>query len=292
VKLSQQESALESDRQYLQTLTEYFQRQDICEQQAMSLVSTHDFIVASGAATTPTLSIEELTATVQQLRQRYEQYAGQVQQQEQELVQNQSTLAELQQKLEAASPDDRFDIEMDIDYAKDACKALEEALMPQRQRLAQLQQELEQQDSSLKRRTGDGGPTIPTVDMGSLVAPIKDQKLALQAELDRLSARVQEQETSIVQLQESITTIQQEGDAAGSQLEAEEQSLHERTQSMAETWGGLNHRREWLQTERDWLQSLQQSADNLAGAVADLNGKSENGRAQLAQALELISSWS
>ncbi|MEO0852449.1 MAG: pilus motility taxis protein HmpF, partial [Cyanobacteria bacterium J06648_11] len=191
VQLKQQECTLAEAKQRQQALTDAWQRQQNCSQQTAGLVGTYDFIVATGSdvSAAPAISVEDLTAKVEQLRRKYEQYAAQVQQQEQELEQSRTTLADLQKKLEAAAPDDRFDIEMDIDYSKDACKALEEALAPQRERLEQRQQELHQQDAILQRRLGSGASDVPTVEIGPLVTQIDDQQQFLKAEVEALSAQ-------------------------------------------------------------------------------------------------------
>lgn len=128
-----QQRSLQLYQEQLQRILQQLHSQESLQQKAYRLLQEYDFIVdgSSNGGGEAAISVEELAALVSQMRQDYEQRAAQVSQQRAELEQHRKTLQELQARLATASPEERLELEMDIDYAQSACSALEEALLPQ-----------------------------------------------------------------------------------------------------------------------------------------------------------------
>jgi hypothetical protein len=146
---------------------------------------------------------------VSQLRRDYEQRAAQVSQQRAELEQNRQTLRELQERLATASPEERFDIEMDIDYAQSACSALEEALLPQEKNLQREYEELARQEARLRQLQNQAAAPVQ-VDIGPILEQIGSQKQELLQEKSRLQTLVHQLESSLPFQQEQLARQQQE----------------------------------------------------------------------------------
>lgn len=259
------QGSLRAHQEHLQRILQQLQSQESLYQKASRLVQEYDFIVdgsSNGRAGEPAISVEELAALVSQLRRDYEQRAAQVSQQRAELEQNRQTLRELQERLASASPEERFDIEMDIDYAQSACSALEEALLPQEKNLQREYEELTRQEARLRQLQNQAAAPVQ-VDIGPLLEQIGSQKQDLLQEKGRLQTLIQQLESSLPSQQEQLARQRRELEQQWQHLEQEEGSLRARAQAMAETWGRLNHLQATLYPERDRWAAL-------AGELAQL----------------------
>ncbi len=266
-----QEISCQIRQDQLQRLSAQLQLQDQIHQKAFGLVGEYDFITATGMESKgqshePEMSIEELQESVNHLRREYEQRSGQVNQQLAELDQNRQTLDELKEKLASASPDDQFDIEMDIDYYQSACSALEETILPQQENLQREYEELVRQEARLKARLGDDTEEVsllPTVDIGPLLSQLDDQKQLQQDEKQRLEAQVQQMLDSLRPQQETLNQQQKDIDQRWEQLEQEEQDLRARIRDLAAQTRALDIRQELLTQEQSYLESLGGHLDQL-----------------------------
>jgi len=265
------QGSLRAYQEQLQQITRHLHAQETLQQQMYRLVQEYDFIIAhhdGGAGSAdPPISVEELAALVSQLRRDYEQRAAQVNQQRAELEQNRQALRELQERLATASPEERFDIEMDIDYAQSACSALEEALLPQEKNLQREYEELTRQEARLSQLQGQAAAAPTLVDIGPILAQIGSQKQDLLQEKSRLQSLIQQLDSSLPSQQEQLARQRQELEQQWQQLEQEEGSLRARAQAMAETWGRLNHLGATLYPERERWAAL---AGELARLEAEL----------------------
>ncbi|MGQ9838072.1 MAG: pilus motility taxis protein HmpF [Cyanobacteriota bacterium] len=291
-----QQGSLLVYQEQLQKIVEQLQLQELLSQQTYRLVQEYDFITADGVsngaaeAAAPPISLEELTALVSQMRRDYEQRSAQVSQQRAELEQNRQTLRELQERLATASPEERFDIEMDIDYAQSACSALEEALLPQEKNLQREYEELSRQEALLSQLQGQptASPSLPTVDIGPILRQIDSQKQALLQEQNRLQTLIRQLGSSLPSQQENLARQRQELEQQWRQLEEEEGSLRVRTQAMAETWGRLNHLQTTLYPERDlWLELGAQLAQ-LETDLSQYQQETSMARAHVEQVQSLV----
>lgn len=263
-ELRAQEIAAKVRQDHIQRLTQFLYLQEEISHKAFALVNEYDFIVAinsEGSATDkdPTVSIEDLTRSVEHLRRVYEQRSEQVNDQLKELEAQQSTLHELQQHLKTASDDDRFDIEMDIDYAQSACQALQETLKPQQESLQRDYEELIKQEARLNRLTGEGGSefVMPTVDIGPILAQLDEQRQIQQEEKLRLEGQLQQLSDSLRAQQETLSLQQREIEHQWKQLDEEEETLRNRLRSFAEEFGRFQQKRELLLQEQSLLKDLQ-----------------------------------
>ncbi|MEN9231838.1 MAG: pilus motility taxis protein HmpF [Thermostichus sp. DG02_5_bins_236] len=291
-----QQGSLRAYQEQLQQIAKQLQLQEILHQQAYRLIEEHDFITASGVsngaagAAAPPISLEELTTLVSQLRRDYEQRSAQVNQQRAELEQNRQALRELQERLAMASPDEQFDIEMDIDYAQSACGALEEALLPQEKNLQREYEELSRQEARLSQLQGQpaAAPSLPTVDIGPILGQIDSQKQALLQEQSRLQTLIQQLESSLQPQQENLVRQRQDLEQQWRQLEEEEGSLRVRTQVMAETWGRLNHLQATLYPERDLWVDLAAQLTQLETDLGQHQQETSTARAHVEQVQSLL----
>jgi chromosome segregation ATPase len=291
-----QQGSLRAYQEQLQQLAKHLQLQEILHQQAYRLLQEHDFITASGAnngaagAAAPPISLEELTTLVSQLRRDYEQRSAQVNQQRAELEQNRQALRELQERLVTASPDEQFDIEMDIDYAQSACGALEEALLPQEKNLQREYEELTRQETRLSQLQGQptAAPALPTVDIGPILGQIDSQKQALLQEQSRLQTLIQQLESSLQPQQENLARQRQDLEQQWRQLEEEEGSLRVRTQAMAETWGRLNYLQATLYPEQDLWAELAAQLAQLETDLGQHQQETSTARAHVEQVQSLL----
>jgi chromosome segregation ATPase len=225
------------------------------------LVKTYDFIKADGVAAgmaKPQISVEELTRQVEELRRQTMSYSQQVQQQVAELEQARKRVVELEAKLKTASASQRLDIEMDLDYEREACASLEAGVLPQQERLQKQQEELIRQEALLRQLTGgdSGEPALPTVDVGSLIGQLessREQEVILK---ERLEQQIQQVEGVIRAQQDQLTRQRQEMDNQWQSLEQEERTVRDQLQGMAEVWGRLNFLAGLCQQEQEKVQAL------------------------------------
>ncbi|MDX2271725.1 MAG: pilus motility taxis protein HmpF [Cyanobacteriota bacterium] len=287
-----QEALRRVRQEQIQKLTEQIQLQEDINRYAYGLVRDYDFITANsgvGSSTKPqeeAISPEELTKVVQNLRRQYDQRSAQVNQQMAELEQNRQSLYELQERLTTASPDERMEIEMDIDYAQSACVALEETLFPQQESLQREYEELVRQEARLAQLKGGTAVAVaamPTVDIGPMLAQLNEQKQSHIDEKERLETQLQQLSDALRTQQETLTLQQEEMEQRWRQLEGEEGSLRGQLQGIAETWGRLQQRQDLLQQERDRLSGWQQQIDHLSEVLSQKAQAEQTSQEQLNQ---------
>lgn len=284
------QGSLRAHQEHLQRILQQLQSQESLYQKASRLVQEYDFIVdgsSNGRAGEPAISVEELAALVSQLRRDYEQRAAQVSQQRAELEQNRQTLRELQERLASASPEERFDIEMDIDYAQSACSALEEALLPQEKNLQREYEELTRQEARLRQLQNQAAAPVQ-VDIGPLLEQIGSQKQDLLQEKGRLQTLIQQLESSLPSQQEQLARQRQELEQQWQHLEQEEGSMRARAQAMAETWGRLNHLQATLYPERDRWAALAGELAQLETELGQHQARNSTAHAHVQQVRSLL----
>ena len=257
------EATIRAGEERLALLSEQLRQQDDALSSSHQLLATRgDVIVAEGvdmAGSVPQLSPEELEATVANLRRDYEQHAQLVEQQASELQQNHQKLEELQKQLETASASDRFDIEMDIDYAKSACSTLEVSLAPQQRALEKKQRELAEQEGLLNRLRGDdgGGPSVPKVDIGPLLHQLNSHRQWIEAEKQALANSLDSQRATLQEHQNTVTQQKQQVDALKQQLESGQAELWQQCQDVAGALGRSSAQQMHLQEVKELLTKLQ-----------------------------------
>ncbi|MGK7910335.1 MAG: pilus motility taxis protein HmpF [Synechococcus sp.] len=285
------ETAIAIGDEHLAALSDRLRKQDDALSHWRQLLATRgDVLVAEGfdgAGAVPQLSPEELEAKVASLRRDYEQHAQLVEQQVSELQQNHHKLDELQKRLETASDGDRFDIEMDIDYAKSACSTLEVSLAPQQRALEKKQQELTEQEGLLKRLRGDdSGPSIPKVDLGPLLQQLDSQRQWCETERQTLTANLDEKRTALQQQQGAAAEQQQQADSLKQQLEQGQADLWQRCQDVAGARGRTAAQQAHMQDVKELLAKLQ----TLMGSVEQGVGQYSQATTAAHQNMEALQS--
>ena len=257
------EAAIAAGDERLGALADQLRKQDEALNDGRQLLANRgDVLVAEGldeAGAAPQLSPEELEAKVASLRRDYEQHAQLVEQQASELQQNHQKLDELQKRLETAGDGDRFDIEMDIDYAKSACSTLEVSLAPQQRALEKKQRELAEQEGLLKRLRGDdsGEPSVPKVDLGPLFQQLASHRQWIDTEKQALAASLDSQRSTLQQHQETVNEQQQQADTLKQQLETGQAELWQQCQDVAEALGRSAAQQAHVQEVKELLTNLQ-----------------------------------
>lgn len=289
-----QETSLSLQQGQLDQILRQLQLQDQVNQMTHNLVGEYEFIVASGVDVKPQepeMSLEELQAHVNTLRQKYEQRSGQVNQQLAELEQNRQSLKELQERLVTASLDERMDIEMDIDYAQSACQALEQTVLPQQENIQREYEELMREETRLARMVGeDSGDstTLPTVDIGPIVAQLEEQWQRLNQEKQRLESEQKQLNDHLQAQQEALQRQAQESEQHWRQLLEEETSLKSRFQVAAESWGRIHQQQDQLQQAQAQWQQIHQQLDQATQELASLSEAVTSSRALLGELQAIV----
>lgn len=264
--------------QHLQGLAQSLTISEQAHHCVEQLLQQHDTLVAdqglrSAAPAEPVISLPDLEAQVEQKRRLYEQRAGQVNQQVAELEQSQQNITELEARYQAASADDKFDLEMDLDYARESFKLLQETILPQQDSLQREYEELMRQEAKLAQLKGDpaAAPVLAKVDIGPLVALIQQQRSTQHSHKSTLEAEVQRIQSALHQAQEQLTHQIQAHQQRQQSIFEQERSLKVQIQGMAERWGGLHERRHQLEQQRSRLQELRGILHHVAESLQPMN---------------------
>ncbi len=287
--LQSQQTSQSACQSYIQSLNQQLQLQETICNRVYGLIAEHDFIEAEGVEVPqaePEISVEELMALVDQLRRRYEQRSAQVNEQLGELEQNRQQLVELEERLKTASADEQFDIEMDIDYAKSACQALEETVLPQQESLQREYEELTLKESQLAQRQGQAPQiTLPKINIGPLVAQLEEQKASQQQEKAK-------QETQLQQLQDALKAQEEKLSALSipdvATLDQEATRIQEQLREVNETLGALAQQQTLLVQEQDNLNQWQQQVAELESHLNVYTQAATDGQANVESVQDLV----
>ncbi len=291
----QAQTALVSQyHQHLQGLIQSFNISEQAYHCAEQLLQQHDVLVAdqglgSAAPAEPAISLPDLEAQVEQKRRLYEQRAGQVNQQVAELEQSQQTITELEARYQAASADDKFDLEMDLDYARESFKLLQETILPQQDSLQREYEELMRQEAKLAQLKGDpAAPVLPKVDIGPLMALIQQQRSTQHSHKSTLESEAQRIQSALHQAQEQLTQQMQAHQHQEQLIFEQERSLKVQIQGMAERWGGLHERRHQLEQQRSRLQELRGILHQVAESLQPMNELLASSQTHVASMMGLL----
>ena len=290
-EISSLNCAIALGEERLSKLSQHLQRQDGVLQSSNQLLATRsDVIVAEGhgeLASVAQLNPEELEAKVAKLKRDYEQHAKLVEQQVSELGQNHQKLEELQKKLESADAGDRFDIEMDIDYAKSACSTLEDSLAPQQRTLEKMQTQLTEQEGLLKRLRGEeeDTPAVPKVDIGPLLDQLESHRQWIEAEQQALEGDLENKRAALQQQQTKVEDNIQLSETLKQQLESDRKNLWQQCQDIASNLGKNSSQQEQFHEVKGELANLQSLLEPLDRQVNEYNQAAIESR-QHAEALQ------
>ncbi|NJO85881.1 MAG: hypothetical protein HC818_04055 [Synechococcaceae cyanobacterium RM1_1_27] len=283
-------------QQHIQGITQALNTTEQAKQCADWLLQDNKSLIAQNTQGSPapltSISLPDLEAQVEQQRRIYEQRSGQVNQQLAELEQSQQQIAEQQASLEQASPDDRFEIEMELDFLRESFKLLEETILPQQDSLQREYEELMRQEARLAQLKGDtaaAGQDQPKVDIGPLVALIQQQRSTQQS---RKAALEEEKQNVATALQAAQTQLDQQSQAFNQQqkqLFEQERVLRTQIQGLAERWGQLNQRRQDLEQTQHQLRQHQDLIQGVSGSLQQMAGMIADSQTQLASMIGLLS---
>ena len=299
VEISSLEAAIALGEERLSKLREQVQKQDGALRCGHQLLATRsDVIVAEGfdgVDAASQLDPAELEATVNSLWQKYERHSKLVEQQVSELEQNRQKLEELQQKLESADSNDRFDVEMDIDYAKSACTTLEDSLAPQQRALEKMQAQLAEKEGLLKRLRGEEDtPTVPKVDIAPLLGQLDSYRQWLDAEQQVLGGDLDGKRVALQQQQADLEQKIQQSEALKQELENVRKNLWQQCQNISAALGTNASQQKQLQVIKALLSNLQSMLEPLEHRVTEYKDGAKESRQHVealhAAVSELLSS--
>ncbi len=257
---------------------------DAVAQSVWELINSHDLLVAEGGSSAAAaVSPDQLAAEIANQRRNYEENTRLIQAQVSELDQHHTNIAALEAKLATANTNDRFDIEMDLDYAREAARLLQESLAPQQENAIKIEAALKQQEALLAQLQGSG-PAAAAISLAPILSGLK----ALGDQQQALSQNWLNQTQS---LRETVATKQAEldqrfasSDQQQQQLQADFTALTDRLRGVAEAWGKVCSRLEELQANQHHYGNLRQQIDPLRDVFNQGHG---NKRAHL-EALQSV----
>lgn len=281
-----QEALFAARQQQLQYVTQATQQAEEALQSASTLLRQHSQVLtAEGGsleAATPSLSLPDLEAQIDQKRRLYEQRSGQVNQQLAELEQSRQAVEDLQTQLATAGPDEQMDIEMDLDYAREAYKTLEETILPQQDSLGRDYQELMKQEALLAQMKGTVTPDVAKVDISPLLSLLQQQRQAQQTRKATLETDLQKAANALRPLKQTLEQTTQAHLNQWQDLLNHEGSLRAQLQAMSEHWGRIHQQQGGLEYRQTLLQSLQEAIQPSTGSLHHLQGLIADSQTQLA----------
>ncbi|NEQ97141.1 MAG: hypothetical protein F6K30_10510 [Cyanothece sp. SIO2G6] len=267
----------------LATLTANAQRQQELQQMLGQYVGSTD---SDSSATTVDMDaleqmpIEQLQATVQDLKNDLDKNARFVSIQEEELTAQQQDIDELRQRIAAASEYDRLQLETELNDEQESYRMLNETLVGQRRNVQERQAVLLKHEMVLARRQGLPMPNgaEAMIDFGPLVQQLEQSGNQLADEIKGLEAQVAELEGAIAQQE---TRVQQQAEDVERQrqdlLQREQEWLEKKT-TAAELLGKVNTYQdvltpiqEAMRNTRDKVSELQELATQLQSSVEQQN---------------------
>ncbi|MEO0869273.1 MAG: hypothetical protein AAFY17_12690, partial [Cyanobacteria bacterium J06642_11] len=224
----------------------------------------------SSAADTSILLLEELEALVANMETDWDKMSRFVSDQEEELMYQQQTIDELQQKADAASEYDRLQIGAEISDEQDRYDMLNKTLVGQRRNLLEREEVLSQHRAVLLRRQGKATAESPIADSADLEPVLNHidqvrQQLAVQAtELEELIGQLQ---TRCDELQNQVDAKESELSSQLANLEKERETLEQSVKEWAGVEQAIATRNDCLGSSTDKMESVQQMLDTVFGTL-------------------------
>ncbi|MEB3882727.1 pilus motility taxis protein HmpF [Lyngbya sp. CCY1209] len=239
------------------------------------------------------MPVEQLKAEVERLQQEWDRWFRLVSDQEEELKYKREEIEELQQQIEQASGGDRGTKEAELADERDAYQMLEKTLEGQRRTLGEREDHMNQYQAVLLERLGGAGQT-GVANFPSLLAGLRQQQQAAQAELQELRDRADELESEIQTAGDELSHREAEQEQTRQQLEAEEQNWIEQRQTLGEIQGRVNLYGEILPPLQDGWDALKAQVEELAAEcrqIREMGDRNARAQGELGRLLsELVSS--
>lgn len=210
-----------------------------------------------------TMSLEELTATVEALQKGLEGVFRFVHDQEEELALQQQAIEELQEKINQASEYDRLSLEGDLEFEQQSYQMLNETLVGQRRNLREREEILDKHRAVLLQRQGQPQKQENQLDLEPFLLQLAAQCQQQAKELQELESQAEQLRPSIQHSQETIEQQSRDQDAQRNELKQLELALQSQRSAVAELWGKTNAYQEILQPMQDGLNELRQKLTTL-----------------------------
>ncbi len=230
-----------------------------------------------------TMPLEDLIATVEDLRKGLEGISRFVHDQEEELALQQQAIEEFQEKINQASDYDRLSLEGDLEFEQQSYQMLDETLVGQRRSLQERQGILAKHQAVLLERQGQQSQgNLPGLE--PFLLQFEAQRQQQGEELENLQSQAEQLRSITQQSQKAIEHQSRDQDTKRNELKELELALQHQKAAVAELWGKTNAYEETLQPIQDGLNGIRQS---LTAVEAD-SIQSQQGSDEQRQVIEEI----
>ncbi|MDF5720949.1 MAG: pilus motility taxis protein HmpF [Rhizonema sp. PD37] len=219
------------------------------------------------------MSVEELQKLVQDLQEKLGIDSSFVNDQELELTYKQTTIEELQKKIQQASELDLNNLEAELVDEKDFYQMLNETLVGQRRNLLEREEFIKQHQVVLSWRQGNSlalGLEEQKIDLKPILLQIETYQQQYSEEIENLEVEMEQILASIEQTQLIVEKENQEQQMKRQELLSIEQNLLSLQTTTAESWGRVHLYQEVLQPMQDGLNGLHQKLRGIAEALAQV----------------------
>ena len=276
VQLKANTAILASKQDAVEMMQQQLRNQDILHQQFRSLAANSGDVLLSQEVDVEALeriSLEELQQIIQGLIQKLEMDSSFVQDQEQELKYKQESIENLQNKIAAASDEDKSNLQAELADEQDLYQMLNETLVGQRRNLLQRQKLIQQHETILLRRQGETVPDVeeePQIDFGAVLLQMKNQRQQQSQELEKLEQEISQIRAAIESDQSVIERQTQEQNQHQQECQEIETNLLSLRTATAESWSRVHLYQDVLQPIQDSLNDLRNKLQAIAESVAQV----------------------
>lgn len=276
VQLKANTAILASKQDAVEMMQQQLRNQDILHQQIRSLAANSGDVLLSQEVDVEALeriSLEELQQIIQGLIQKLEMDSSFVQDQEQELKYKQESIENLQNKIAAASDEDKSNLQAELADEQDLYQMLNETLVGQRRNLLQRQKLIQQHETILLRRQGETVPDVeeePQIDFGAVLLQMKNQRQQQSQELEKLEQEISQIRAAIESDQSVIERQTQEQNQHQQECQEIETNLLSLRTATAESWSRVHLYQDVLQPIQDSLNDLRNKLQAIAESVAQV----------------------
>ena len=221
------------------------------------------------------MPLDELEETVANLQQDLEKVARFVNEQEEELSWQCKAVAELEEKIQAASEFDRLALEQELVEEKEAKRMLDETLVGQRRSLRERHEFLLQHLRILKRRQGvidfEGG--FDSFNLDPIKQELKQQQITLEEQKQKLDREIEQIQPNIQQLEQDLPTNKSQQEMQQSNLQQQSEICEKLKIDVFQIQSKISLYEQSLQPIQDSLNEVRQKLAEIEDLVVN---KGEN----------------
>jgi len=279
--LQAKQSELGVKQASLNTLSQRLQQQIAIKQQIVQLADTSGIATVGDKINLEALQsmpLEQLQATVQDLRQEWEKNSRFVSSQEEELTLQQQEIEKIKQKISQASEYERLSLENELSDEQESYRMLHETLVGQRRNVSEREMVLRKHESVLAKREGlpisDGQGN--EIDLEPIVEQLEAAESQLSDEVRSLEQQIQDLQGQISEMEGLTNQKSEEQSSMLNDLKQREQELQAQRSKTAERWGKVNTSQDLLQQLQDGVNTFREKLEAIANATAQIQESSDH----------------